>query len=377
MQCRFIHSIHDIAADSWNRLCADDYPFLRHAFLAALEDSGSTTQASGWQAHHLIAEEEGTLIGLMPLFIKHHSYGEYVFDWVWADAYQRHGFKYYPKLVNAIPFTPATGPRWAIAADDAHKVFNKMLDALEKDAVDLGLSSCHHLFPQPQQGADLEARGLLKRSACQYHWFNEDYRCFDDFLASFSSRKRKNLKKERRRVQAQGLHIVRCQGGDITPQQWRQFYLFYQLTYVKRSGHPGYLSEDFFPMLAATLSEQLMMVQVFFEKKMVAAALYFEDANTLYGRYWGCAEEFDQLHFEACYYQGIEYAIDKGLKKFDPGAQGEHKIQRGFKPTLTHSYHWIGHRDFHQAIAKFVAQEARDNAHYMTQAAARLPFKAC
>ncbi|MBX2809975.1 MAG: GNAT family N-acetyltransferase [Cellvibrionaceae bacterium] len=375
MQCRFIPSIHKISATDWNLLCPGDYPFLRHEFLAALEDSGSTCEAAGWQPHHLLVEEADRLIGLMPLFIKTHSYGEYVFDWVWADAYQRHGLNYYPKLVNAIPFTPATGPRWGIMSGYGQEVLTQMFEAIAREAALLGLSSCHYLFPPQADCIHLDAQGLLQRTGCQYHWFNEGYGCFEDFIARFTSRKRKSLKKERQCVQAQGLSLRVCQGTDISAQQWQQFYLFYHLTYLKRSGRQGYLGESFFPLLANAMSEQLMMVQAFLDDQMVAAALYFEDATTLYGRYWGCMEEFNQLHFEACYYQGIDYAIAKGLQKFDPGAQGEHKIQRGFRPTLTYSYHQLTHQDFHGAIGQFLAREREDINHYLTLAAQRLPFK--
>lgn len=376
MQTRFIRSIRDISADQWNHLSGTDYPFLRYEFLAALEESGSTTANTGWQPHHLLLEQQGELIGLMPLFIKSHSYGEYVFDWAWADAYHRHGLEYYPKLLNAIPFTPASGPRWAIAqGQDEQQGLNQMLEAVCAEAKRLEVSSCHWLFPPQDKATYGHKADLLLRTGCQYHWFNDNYQNFDDFLAQFSSRKRKNLKKERKQVQAQNLTLHVKTGGEISADDWHEFYVCYHLTYFKRSGRQGYLSESFFPLIAKSMPENIMMVQAVSENQAVAAALYFYDSDTLYGRYWGCREDFSHLHFEACYYQGIEFAIAKGLKKFDPGAQGEHKIQRGFRPTATYSWHWLAHSEFHQAIEKFINAETKDMQEYMAAAAERLPFK--
>lgn len=376
MQAEFIHSIHEVSAAQWNGLCNDDYPFLRHEFFAALEDSGSTTKATGWQPHHCIVKSEDELLAFMPLFLKTHSYGEYVFDWSWADAFQRYGVEYYPKLLNAIPFTPATGERWAIkkaAEQDSIEAF--LFAALQTESDKRCISSQHFLFPNTVQAKTLAEQGFLKRVGCQYHWFNQDYKNFDDFLATFNSRKRKSVKKERRAVKEQGIDIVVKTGNEITEQDWQDFYLFYHLTYFKRSGRQGYLKESFFPLLAKTLSESIVMVCAQKDQQTVAAALYFRDSETLYGRYWGCKEEYDLLHFEACYYQGIEYAIQHQLTKFDPGAQGEHKIQRGFQPTETCSYHYISEPQFFDAIEKFLNAEAQEMEAYKNALCEKLPFK--
>jgi predicted N-acyltransferase len=382
MRARVINSIHEIPSSTWNHLCGVDYPFLRHEFFAALEDSKSTTRATGWEPHHLIIEDEDeskqgeTILLVMPLFLKHHSYGEYVFDWSWADAYQRHGEDYYPKLLNAIPFTPATGPRWGlIESADSYTALSFAFESIEKEAKEKNLSSSHYLFTTKESDTYFKPMSYSKRTGCQYHWLNDDYSDFDDFLSRFNSRKRKNLKKERLKVAEQNIDLVIKESPLITDEDWQKFYLFYHMTYFKRSGRQGYLSEAFFPLLTALLSEHLMMVQALKEGEVIAAALYFKDSQTLYGRYWGCKEEYDQLHFEACYYQGIEYAIKNKLQKFDPGAQGEHKIQRGFTPTETYSHHWINHPQFNEAIERFVRTEEKEIKDYIKLASERLPFK--
>ena len=341
-----------------------------------MEHSGSTTKATGWQPQHLIIREEQKIVAIFPLFIKHHSYGEYVFDWSWADAYHQHGMEYYPKLLNAIPFTPASGPRWGIDANaDVHAILEYVTQAIEIKLSAIEGSSCHCLFTSRQQTQSLESHSWLLRSGYQYHWFNNHYQNFDDFLAQMSSRKRKNIIKERRKVIEQNISLQTKSGHEITEQDWQDFYLFYQTTYIKRSGRQGYLSSSFFPLLAQTMGEHLVMVQALHEGVLVAAALCFKDSKTLYGRYWGCKEDFDSLHFEACYYQGIDYAIEHQLGRFDPGAQGEHKIQRGFKPIKTYSHHWIVHSGFREAIERFVVMEDKEVDRYLTEASQWLPFK--
>ena len=376
-QHRFLASIDEVDADQWNTVCGQDYPFLRHEFFAALEKSQSTNAASGWKAHHLIVEDmTQTLVAALPLFIKSHSYGEYVFDWAWADAYHRYGHPYYPKLLNAIPFTPATGPRWGIdKAMDSDNFQNALFTIVEQEALRLQLSSSHWLFTNSACCTRLNQQNYLQRVGCQYHWLNQNYENFDHFLESFSSRKRKNLKKERRRVSEQNIQLLVKEGEEITEEEWHTFYLFYHMTYFKRSGRQGYLGDSFFPLLAASLPQHLMMVQAVQDNEMIAAALYFKDSKTLYGRYWGCKQEYDQLHFEVCYYQGIEYAIRHRLKRFDPGAQGEHKIQRGFTPIKTYSYHWIANDQFRDGIAHFLQSESKQMEHYIKTASERLPFK--
>ncbi|MGH1484700.1 MAG: GNAT family N-acetyltransferase [Cellvibrionaceae bacterium] len=377
LQHRFLTSIDDVNADQWNAVCGNDYPFLRYEFFAALEKSQSTNKTTGWQPYHLIVEDKAhKLLAALPLFIKHHSYGEYVFDWAWADAYHRYGQEYYPKLLNAIPFTPATGPRWGIdKAIDSDDFQNDLFAIVEQEALRLQLSSSHWLFTNTSCCASLTQQDYMQRVGCQYHWLNKGYKNFDHFLESFTSRKRKNLNKERRKVSEQNIQLLAKEGAEITEEEWQAFYLFYHMTYFKRSGRQGYLSDSFFPLLANSLPQHLMMVQAFKGDEMIAAALYFKDSDTLYGRYWGCKEEYDQLHFEACYYQGIEYAIRHQLKRFDPGAQGEHKIQRGFTPIKTYSYHWIANDEFRDGIAHFLQSESKQMEHYIKAASERLPFK--
>ncbi len=373
---QFIDSIHRVAAAEWDAIVGGDYPFMRHAFLRALEDSGATCADTGWQPQHLILCEGEALCGVLPLYIKSHSYGEYVFDWAWADAYRRYGRDYYPKLLAAIPFTPATGPRLCLRADlDAEKVAAAVVAQLQARAEQLGASSLHVLFSTPAEAGQWQRAGLMQRIAPQYHWYNRDYRHFDDFLAGFSSRKRKNLRKERNTVADQGLRLERLRGSAVSEAQWRFFFHCYQQTYAKRSGHGGYLSEAFFQAIAKAMPEQLLLVLAYEGEVPVAAALNFEGADTLFGRYWGCLREYDFLHFEACYYQGIEHCIERGLKKFDPGAQGEHKIQRGFEPIVTYSHHWLADAGFSDAVARFLHTEEQHIGDYLQEAAALLPFK--
>lgn len=379
MKTRFIDSIDAVDAARWNATTGTDYPFTRHEFLAAMEHSGATDRESGWQPHHLLVEAGDALIAVMPLYLKYHSWGEYVFDWSWADAYRRHGMDYYPKLLAAIPYTPATGPRLCIdSAADAKTcaaVAALVARILIEESEQQGASSVHVLFPTSEVCDDLAARRYLRREGCQYHWFNRGYSSFDDFLAACSSRKRKTLRKERRRVEETDLTLAILSGEQVDADLWRRFHLCYQLTYAKRSGHGGYLALEFFTELAATMPDQLVMVTASRGDEVIAFALNFRDSDTLYGRYWGCVEEYEFLHFEACYYQGIDYCIAEGLQRFDPGAQGEHKIQRGFEPVPVYSNHWIVDPRFREAIARFCDEENAHNAGYIENAREYLPFK--
>ncbi len=377
LTAEFITSLDRVAADSWNSIGGTDYPFTRHEFLYGLERSACTTAATGWQPCHLLLRDETGIQALMPLYLKSHSYGEYVFDWSWADAWQRSGLRYYPKLVSAIPFTPATGPRLLTRAGiDEAAAWGAALEAIQGFARHQDISSWHLLFPKEQVSEQLLQRGLHQRVGTQFHWFNQDYRCFDDFLAGFTSRKRKNLRRERARVTEQGLSLRTLQGGEIGSQEWGQFYRFYQQTYAKRSGHGGYLTEAFFTRVApAALGAQAVMVLAYLGERTVAGALYFRSSDTLFGRYWGCAREYDCLHFEACYYQGIEYCIANGLQRFDPGAQGEHKIQRGFRPVPTYSNHWIADPRLSTAVGEFTRSETAHNQDYLQAASQLLPFR--
>ena len=376
LAARFLSSLTQIPARDWNALTGTDYPFIRHEFLLALEQSGASCAKTGWQPCHLTLYQGDELVALLPLYLKSHSWGEYVFDWAWANAWRQHGLNYYPKLLTAIPFTPATGPRLCIAPDrERTAVLDALLLAIQQFAGKQGISSWHLLFPEREDSAYLARQGLSMRSANQFHWFNRGYGCFDDFLAGFNSRKRKSLRRERRRVTEQGIALELREGTAITASDWDCFYRFYQRTYAKRSGHGGYLNREFFQLIGRSLPQHCLLVTALQQGEAVAGALYFKSADTLYGRYWGCSRELDCLHFEACYYQGIEYCIANGLQHFDPGAQGEHKIQRGFEPVQTRSNHWIADSRFAAAIADFVQQEGEHIDQYMQEAARYLPYR--
>lgn len=378
MRIEFIDSLQSVDASAWDRLWPGNYPFTRHAFVLALEHSGCTSPASGWSPQHCIAWQGERMVGAVPLYLKNHSYGEYVFDWSWARAYEQAGGHYYPKLLNAIPFTPATGPRWAadpdLSSSEQANVYGALWQRLREFVDSKNLSGFHCLFPQANH-PKLASEHLLQRLDCQYHWFNQDYDSFATFMASFASRKRKNLLKERSRVTEQGIRVEMTEGVLLNTENWRHFYELYRRTYWKRSGHDGYLNEDFFQRVGAAMPEQIVMARGFYEERWIAAALYFKDAETLYGRYWGALQEFDALHFECCYYQGIEYAIKLGLRRFDPGVQGEHKIARGFTPVLTRSLHYLQHPQFAKAIGRFLTEEREQVRAYCAQARDQLPFK--
>lgn len=381
IETRILQSIDDCASTQWDGLFADNYPFLQHRFLSLLETSGSVCAKTGWEPRHLLLEQDGKPIAALPLYLKNHSWGEYVFDWTWADAYKNNGFDYYPKLLSAVPFTPATGPRLGLAPGiDPSDVLPSLFNTIQQMAEHNNLSSWHLLFPNQlfpnQQLTTLKEVEVMKRTGVQYHWINADYTTFSDFTDTFSSRKRKSLNRERRSVAQQQLNIQRLTGEGITPDWWEFFYLMYQRTYLKRNGTGGYLTEAFFQQLGQVMGDQLMMAVAQDEEgHKIAAALFFYDSKTLYGRYWGCIRECDSLHFELCYYQGIEFAIEQGLSRFDAGAQGEHKIKRGFEPVETSSFHWIKHPEFSKAIGRFLAHERQHIGRYITEAKQQLPYK--
>ena len=333
MELQFYSSVKDLPESHWDTSFGSGYPFLKHQFLAGLEASGSTNSDSGWQNCHLALWQDDKPVAMAPGYLKSHSYGEYVFDWSWADSWHRSGLNYYPKLVTAVPFTPATGPRiWTDPVQP--RALGAFVESVTRWCESENLSSWHILFPNEEVSNSLADEGLVQRMTTQFHWFNRGYADFDQFLSEFNSRKRKALKKERAAMAEQNLSLTTKTGSDITTADWAFFHHCYQTTYLKRSGHGGYLSGDFFTRICPNLGEDTVMVIAQEGDTPVAAALYFVDEETLYGRYWGCLKEYDFLHFEACYYRGIEYCIEHGLSRFDPGAQGEHKIQRGFEPTL-------------------------------------------
>lgn len=372
------HSVHDIAPEHWQRLNPSGYPFLDHRFLAALEDNECIGGDSGWHPYYLIRRDQQAIL---PCFVKEHSYGEYVFDWSWAEAYQRHGLEYYPKLLWAAPFTPATGPRLLMAATPEANDWRSALDVLMQRTSEHNFSGWHGNFLSTPECDLLQSQfgqhahtTPARRVGCQFHWFNRQYRDFDHYLEHFTSRKRKSVRKERSKLANAHITLERFTGGDITHDDLTFFYQCYQLTYMKRRSS-GYLNLAFFQQLRQTMSEQMLLVVARHNDEPLAAALYFFDQTTLYGRYWGCMEELDGLHFEACYYQGIEFCIERGLQRFDPGTQGEHKISRGFEPVITHSLHWLAQPEFQHAVHDFVQREQQQVLQYQQQAAERLPFR--
>jgi len=376
MNVKFIGSIKNICKESWEAVVGKSYPFMRYEFLSALEDSGAVSAATGWIPHHALVYERDNLIAAMPAYIKNNSYGEFVFDFQWASAYQQNGLNYYPKLVSAIPFSPVTGPRIGIQSGyDEAVVIQALTEACIEQVKENGFSSWHILFPSSSTSKQFENNGLITRRAVHFQWINKNYGSFGDFLVGFNSRHRKNLQKERKRIQEQGITLHHIEGASLTDKHWKDFYHFYQLTYAKHSGHGGYLSYDFFYVLGREIPEQLMMVVAIKNDEIIAAALNLKDSKSLYGRYWGTYQDYDFLHFETCYYQGIEYCIKEGLKFFEPGVQGEHKIQRGFNPVFTYSNHWIADGRFGDAIKLFLQEEDRRIINYKTGAEKLLPFK--
>lgn len=370
--------LSNIDSNAWNRLANTRYPFILHEYLSALEISGSIGPGTGWQAHHLTVRDEAQqLVAAMPLYIKKHSWGEYVFDWAWADAYHNHGLNYYPKLVCAIPYTPVTGPRLICTPEiDRAIITEKVITHIKHLCINQGYSSFHLLFPDKNDRAIFAdpATGLALRKGCQYHWFNQSYQDFDHYLSHFNSRRRKNIKRERRRIAEQGIHIQCLEGCDISTENIQTFYRCYQSTYNKRGRH-GYLTLDFFLQLLEKMPNALIMIMAYREQRPVAAALSLKSDQALYGRYWGCLEEYNCLHFEVCYYQGIDYCIARGLKRFDPGAQGEHKILRGFTPIETCSMHWLENKPFRTAVGTFLQKEQIGIEQYIKEARSLLPFK--
>ena len=381
-QFNFYSSISEIGEQKWNTLCGNSYPFLRYGFLNALETSGSVAPETGWQPCHLLVTEADHAIAAMPLYLKSHSYGEYVFDWAWADAYDRNSIEYYPKLVSAIPFTPCYGPRLVFSPDVSHchrqQLTTQILIAIKQLAHKYKASGWHCLFPENNLFREAGDGELNFRLGTQYHWFNRDYDCFDDFLARFSSRKRKNLNKERQKIEHQQIRHQFFKGDRLTDQQLDAFYRFYHITYLKR-GRKGYLTRRFFQQLRDSMPEQLLICFAYDMNnnpdEPVAGALFLEGKNTLYGRYWGAQADYDSLHFETCYYQGIEYCISNRIQRFDPGAQGEHKIQRGFEPIETWSAHWLSHPGFQQAVKSFCLEEEQLLKQEIAYLRQRLPFR--
>jgi predicted N-acyltransferase len=375
LRLRIIEQIVDIDPAAWNALGAASYPFLRHEFLSALETEDCLGERFGWLPHHLtLWDPDARLIGAAPLYLKFNSYGEFVFDWAWADAYQRNGLRYYPKLVSASPYTPATGPKLLVHPDAPADTRRMLMAAGLELAQQMGVSSLHWLFTTPGETTELESLGLLPRIGCQFHWHNHGYADFDAFLATLTSAKRKNIRKERKRVTEAGIRFRLLDGKGASERDWANFHTLYESTFQRRGGIPT-LSAGFFRSIAASMPEQVLLVMALHENRPVAAAFCLVGADTLYGRHWGCSEHFDKLHFEACYYQGLDLCIRQGLARFEPGAQGEHKIARGFLPTQTLSAHWLADEHFSKAIARHLSHERAGMYDYIQEMSDHSPYR--
>jgi hypothetical protein len=369
-------AIDELPAASWNALTGDDLPFMRHEFLAAMERHECVGERFGWIPQHLaLRDDQGQLLAVSPCYLKLNSYGEFVFDWAWADAYRRAGRRYYPKLVVASPYTPATGER-ILTGDNPRRA--ELSEALIRGAVAvaerLGVSGLHWLFTADDETQQLDAGGLMTRLGCQFHWHNADYRDFDDLLATFSAEKRKKVKRERRRVADAGVRLRRVRGDQVSEAEWAIFHRLYEDTFDKRGGIPT-LTLPFFREIGRTMGEQLLLVLAEHRGEIVASAFCLQGTRSLYGRHWGCVRELHSLHFEACYYQGLDHCIEHGLQRFEPGAQGEHKVARGFLPTRTWSAHWIADPALRKPIGHFLAHEIDGMEDYIAEMQQRSPYR--
>ena len=365
---RVVESLAGVPAAEWNALSQGD-PFTSHEFLSALIDTGCASARTGWRPQIILLERGGKLAGAMPLFLKSHSYGEYVFDWAWADAYQRHGLEYYPKLLCAVPFTPVAGPR-LLAVEKADR------EALAVAALELAreASSLHILFPTAPEAELLKGAGMLLRRTVQFHWSNDNYADFDDFLSRMTRHRRKVIRQERRRVHEADVEFRWLRGAEIERRHWEFFERCYRRTYAAHRSSP-YLNLEFFLRIGATLPQHCLMILAERAGKPVAATLNVLSENKIFGRYWGAQEHIPLLHFECCYYQAIDYAIASRLAVFEGGAQGEHKLFRGLLPVETHSAHWLAHPSFASAIEDYLKRESAGIARYVDELNEHSPFK--
>jgi len=375
---KVLNHINDIEASIWDAFF-DENPFTTHAFIYACEASLSASEKTGWIAHHFLIYQDETLIAIMPGYLKSHSYGEYVFDWSWAEAYQNLGLDYYPKWIGAIPFSPVEGLRIAhnenITSNIAPQLYQFISKTLDQVAHDNHWSGWHINFCDQTASNLLKQQHIMPRTGVQFQWFNNNHSDFNGFLSSLNARKRKNIKKERQKVLSQDLTIEWLSGDDISEVLIQEFIEFYQRTYLKRSGHLGYLNVAFFTLLKQHLADDLIIMTAKKSNELIAATLSLKSGDTLYGRYWGASEHCEFLHFELCYYQGIEYCIKHKLRCFHSGAQGEHKIARGFEPVLTYSNHKIMNEDFALAIDDFLQRETQHMQQYFKECEALSPYK--
>jgi predicted N-acyltransferase len=374
MNIKICQSISEIDSQQWNHLVIDNHPFTRYEFLHALEVHHCVGEKFGWIPKHIAIFKEQQLVGAMPLYEKHNSYGEFVFDQAWSDAYRRNGLQYFPKLVSSIPYTPIQGQRLLSLVGQENTIYPLLLQTALKMAREFHYSSFHCLFPSTAEQQWMESQNLHTRYDCQFHWNNQNYSDFDDFLSSLSSRKRKNIRKERANVKQRGVSFRILNGLSATEQDWQDFTRFYQLTFKEKWGIAT-LNYEFFKSIANSLPDQVILVLADYKNSCIAGSLMYKSDHTLYGRFWGCQEQIDNLHFESCYYQGIEYCIKNRLQKFEPGAQGEHKIARGFIPILTKSSHFLTEPYFQSSIAAFTKHEQKAVIEYMELLNQHLPYK--
>ena len=368
-------SIDELNAREWNALGGDRNPFLRHEFFAALEHTGCIGIQTGWDPCYFTLRDSQGLAAAVPAFRKAHSYGEFVFDFAWAQAYSRFGSRYYPKLTVAVPFTPATGPRLLVRADlDRSTVARRLLADIEAYTSSHGLSSVHALFLDGSAHLACQQAGWLIRRDCQFHWTNHGYATFDAYLQTFTADKRKKAKRERRRVAEAGIVFETRVGAQLDERTLDCVYAFHRDTFL-RHGHEPYLTRAFFSEAARTMGESLMVKLAMHGGKPVAAAIFFWSKEALFGRYWGAAADYNSLHFEACYHQGIEFCIEHQVARFEPGTQGEHKVSRGFEPTLTWSAHFIANRRFRAAIEDYLEREGASIDAYAEEVQAHVPYK--
>ena len=358
IEIKICDDLSTIDAAAWNSLFNADMPFCQHAFLTALEQGGSVGEGSGWLPQHMLLYRAERLIAAMPMYLKLHSYGEYLFDWAIAEAYQHYQLNYYPKLLCAIPFTPAEGPRLGVAANEnAGQMFALVLQAIKQHQQHFASSNFQCLYADPPLQQIMRDSGMLERIDVQFQWQNHNFSDFSGFLASLPSRKRKQISKERRQVAEQGV-VNKCHSGtELAPDFWHKFSLFYQATYQKRAGHNGYLTPETFVLWGQNMADDIVVFAAYADNKLVAASLCFRSENCLYGRYWGCLAEFDKLHFECCYYAGIEYCIAQNIARFDAGAQGEHKLKRGFIPVVRHGFYHFTASPLSNSIIDYCQRE--------------------
>ncbi len=375
MHVEFIDAIDTIEPAAWNALSGAQHPFLRHEFLEAIETAACVGPGTGWKPSHVVIRDDGAVVAALPLYEKTDSWGEFVFDFAWANAYAQAGLSYYPKLVSAIPFTPAAGPRFLTSADDDFATLaGALADAVQRRATERGWSSWHTLFPDDRDAGFLADRGLLLRKDCQFHWQNRGYATFDDFLGRLRAAKRKKVRRERRRIRESGVTFRWLGGAEMTPDVWREIMPLYASTFLYR-GRAPYLNQAFFERVAASLPEHLLVIVASHNDEAIASAICFRSTDTLYGRYWGSAGQYHSLHFETCYYQGIDYCIANGIARFEPGTQGEHKISRGFEPTETWSAHWLSHPRFAEAIDAYLDRERAYTDSYIDAVRDHVPFR--